>query len=299
METRPPMSSDNLATTGPTPETLPAETLGMWVATLAEDALRLADVSLQFAPGAPLRAPFRAGLRHLLHIVPLSQGIEALAMLEVSIMLRVTALLATPAEELDSETVIRLRADTPLIEELFPEEKDVIWQFCHDLIEAERKLPSEQSVSAATELDAASDGAVTDGAVMDGDAPTVAGDTSSRDGALDAPVHEDASKQDGGTSHDGAVTSDGAVSSDDTSNGEEAASSDEAVDFTAGAADAGVAAIPEPVSKAQPADAADELIQRLRGWASGYRAPQFGGKPYDLTRARAFVRTRVNAWAGH
>src|SRR5690606_14625338 len=42
----------------------------------------------------------------------------------------------------------------------------------------------------------------------------------------------------------------------------------------------------------------DELVQRICTWAATYRAPAFGTKPHDLTRARAFVRTRVAAWAG-
>lgn len=281
------MSSDNLATTGPAPEILPAETLGKWVATLADDALRLAEVSLQFAPGAPLRAPFRAGLRHLLHIVPLSQGIEALAMLEVSIMLRVTALLATPAEELDSETVIRLRGDTPLIEELFPEEKEVIWQFCHALIEAERRLPSEQSVPAAI------DAVALPGS---GETPETGGATSrvagSDSGAPDAwGVASTAAEPGGMVAHD-------AENPEGASNSEGAATGDAAANRAPDADDAALAASPDAAPEPGAADAHDELLTRLRSWASGYRAPQFGGKPYDLTRARAFVRTRVNAWAG-
>lgn len=120
--------------------TNPVATMAQWIARLASDVEAVLAASERLAKGAPLRAPLRAGLRHLLHIHPLSTGIEALAMLEVAFVLRVTALLARPAEELDDETVLRLRAETSLIEELFPAERGALWSLCERLIEKEREL---------------------------------------------------------------------------------------------------------------------------------------------------------------
>jgi hypothetical protein len=115
-------------------------TLGQWIADLGSDVTAVLATCEQFAPRASLRAPLRAGLRHLMHIHPLSEGIEALAMLEVALVLRVTTLLAQPAEELGDETVLRLRAETQLIEELFPAETQALWSLCTLLIEREREL---------------------------------------------------------------------------------------------------------------------------------------------------------------
>lgn len=120
----------------------PVSTLGHWVAELANDVSAILATCEQLAPGAPLRAPLRAGLRHLVHIYPLAEGIEGLAMLEVALVLRVTALLAQPAEELNDETVLRLRAETGLIEELFPQESAALWALCARLIEHEMALES-------------------------------------------------------------------------------------------------------------------------------------------------------------
>lgn len=125
----------------------PVATLAQWIARLATDVEATIAACERLAPDAPLRAPLRAGLRHLLHIHPLCAGIEALAMLEVALVLRVTALLAHPAEELDDETVLRLRAETSLIEELFPSERAALWALCERLIEKERG--SEPGVSDA------------------------------------------------------------------------------------------------------------------------------------------------------
>jgi hypothetical protein len=118
----------------------PVATLAKWISELGKDADALLGVCEQLAPGAALRAPLRAGLRHLVHIYPLASGIEGLAMLEVSLVLRVTALLAQPAEELGDETVLRLRAETGLIEELFPSEREALWLLSSRLIERERAL---------------------------------------------------------------------------------------------------------------------------------------------------------------
>lgn len=259
------MSTDDSLNTGNLPEAVRAETLGKWVATLARDAVCIAEVSQQFAPGAPLRAPLRAGLRHLLHIERLSRGIEGLAMLEVSIMLRVTALLASPAEELDSETVLRLRADTPLIEELFPDEKDIIWGFCQRLIDAERIMPSEQAPSGSLRSDQTVE---TDVEVETHPSPTVP-----EEHGVDASEAESAQYEANTTLGQAQLTDDAAL----------------------GEAQSGASNDAE--SSPAPPDI-DEFVQRVLAWAASYRAPSFGSKPHDLTRARAFVRTRVSAWAG-
>lgn len=121
-------------------DTNPVSTLARWISTLAKDVDAVVATCAQLAPAAPLRAPLRAGLRHLVHIFPLAEGIEALAMLEVALVLRVTALLAQPAEELGDETVLRLRAETGLIEELFPAEREALWRLGTSLIEKESAL---------------------------------------------------------------------------------------------------------------------------------------------------------------
>lgn len=118
----------------------PVVTMARWIFELANDVRAVLEAYEQMAPGSALRAPLRAGLRHLVHIYPLAQGIEGLAMLEVALVLRVTALLAQPAEELGDETVLRLRAETGLIEELFPAERDALWRLSATLIEHEREV---------------------------------------------------------------------------------------------------------------------------------------------------------------
>lgn len=250
------MTSDDPTTASPSPEALHAQTLGKWVLSLAEDAVSVAEAALSFSPRAPLSAPLRAGLRHLLHIVPLAQGIEALAMLEVAIMLRVAVLLAAPAEELDSETVIRLRADTPLIEELFPAEKETIWTFCEQLIEAERVWTT-SLVEVATPTAPAAEGVDTE---TDGLGAADLGDI---DGAADMTVGAEAL---------------------------ESGSSGEALH------------LPESPRLEPPTSTetgvGDELVERVRVWAARYAPPAFGTSPYDLTRARSFVRSRANAWSG-
>ncbi len=259
------MTTNEPGTPGAPPETDLAQTLGEWVTSLAVDAVSVAEASQLFSPGAPVRAPLRAGLRHLLHIAPLSHGIESLAMLEVAIMLRVTALLASPAEELGSETVLRLRADTPLIEELFPEEREVIWGFCHGLISQERMLPSEQPRADRTALGRASvDELEEENTTSYVESPTSSG-------------------------------SDGRQRDDEASPllPSESAPGDENQRFEEDVA----AEVASPLEPA-PQEPADELVTRIRTWAASYGAPQFGHRPYDLTRARAFVRTRVSAWSG-
>lgn len=305
------MTSDDSLTTDAPPEAIHAQTLGKWVAALAQDALAVVEVSQQFAPGAPLRAPLRAGLRHLLHIERLSRGIESLAMLEVCIMLRVTALLANPAEELDSETVLRLRADTPLIEELFPGEKDVIWRFCSALIETERSLPSEQphapgpapaeavasaragvteAAFEATSLEPSQPAAPFEGAALSVDQARAAHSSDAGGGA-------GAGGESGVDDEAGAVAAEPAPAPMAEPEGVEPESS--AASELDGAEPESLAASEpngvEPVPNGAPSD---ELVERVCAWAASYRAPTFGGKPYDLTRARAFVRTRVSAWAG-
>ncbi len=260
------MTTNEPVTPGAPPDTDLAQTLGEWVTSLAVDAISLAEASQQFSPGAPVRAPLRAGLRHLLHIVPLSHGIEALAMLEVAIMLRVTALLASPAEELGSETILRLRADTPLIEELFPDEREVIWGFCAGLISKERMLPSEQPRVER----AASERASADELGEENMTPYVERPTSS--------------------GSDGRQSDEEAVSPIAPS---EPPPSDENQRL-----EKDVEAEGAPPLETTPQEHADELVTRIHTWASSYGAPQFGQRPYDLTRARAFVRTRVSAWSG-
>lgn len=267
MEAPPRMTTDEPTSAGTSPETDLAQTLGKWVASLGLDALSVAELSQQFSPGAPVRAPLRAGLRHLLHIAPLCHWIEALAMLEVAIMLRVTALLASPAEELGSETILQLRADTRLIEELFPEESEAIWHFCNGLISNERLLPSEQLLEAAVlEKVPTPDEVSTDDLQAD----------------IASPYVESAPSKD----------------SDSPSSDNEAAALDAPSDPAQNEGEADEGEAPPLQLESAPLAPADELVDKIRAWASSYGAPQFGHHPYDLTRAQAFVRTRVSAWSG-
>jgi hypothetical protein len=299
MERRQSMTSDDPETAAASLEADLARTLGRWVAALAGDALSVGETSQLFPPGAPLRAPLRAGLRHLLHIARLSHGIEALAMLEVALVLRVTALLASPAEELDSETILRLRADTPLIEDLFPEEREVLWQFCESLIASERLLPSEQAAAfeegspAATrvpDLDSSEhiDGAATSTAVA-------------------TPVPDDVVAESADRSPEDRHTGNGYPESPVSSELPQGVPAEDGERVQAAPDLAPSAALPPlavedelaPPDEPAPDEPAppDELVERLRVWAASYRTPEFGTRPYDLTRARAFVRARVSAWS--
>jgi hypothetical protein len=201
-------------------------------------------------------------------------------------MLRVTALLASPAQELDSETVLRLRADTPLIEELFPDEKDVIWRFCETLIETERGLASEQT-STTEPVPLVPEEAAADVAKARTDVED------------ESPSHFPAAPSDFTPS---SSTPDEGEPSNDTALPTETEPSADADAILDDGANEGAAASPgDAVESSQPAAAPvviDELTARIRVWAASYRAPTFGSKPHDLTRACAFVRTRVSAWAG-
>jgi hypothetical protein len=137
------MSIENGSELASTGTASPVSTMAAWIAALASDVSAIIATCEQLSEAAPLRAPLRAGLRHLVHIHPLCEGIEGLAMLEVALVLRVTTLLAQPAEELGDETVLRLRAETGLIEELFPGEREALWTFCARLIDQERRLDSD------------------------------------------------------------------------------------------------------------------------------------------------------------
>lgn len=276
------MTSDDSSQAGSAPEASSARALGQWVATLAEDAVCVAEVSRQFAPGSPLRAPLRAGLRHLLHIERLARGIEALAMLEVSIMLRVTALLASPAEELDDEAVLRLRADTPLIEELFPEERSVIWAFCEALIEQERRQPSEDAPAREAPSETPSS-----------ETPSSETQAASVDAALLDQVPAefegvDAERLSATFEHEVAPATDPLAPNAEDAGDVGLDSADTAA--RVGSDDEATGTVAPPIT--------DELVERIRAWATSYQPPTFGNKPHDLTRARAFVRTRVSAWSG-
>lgn len=280
IERRQSMTTDDPETAAASLEADLARTLGKWVTALAEDALSVGETSQCFQPGAPLRAPLRAGLRHLLHIARLSQGIEALAMLEVALVLRVTALQASPAEELDSETILGLRADTPLIEELFPGEREILWQFCSALIANERLLPSEQAVVATPASTIGPTGALANGPqpldevgqTRVAHAFANAGD-SAEEPALDEPARE----------HDGAPDAGQLAHAPDGTGPTGVPPSDVSPD--------------NPPTALEENSGPDELMDRLRVWAASYRPPEFGNRPYDLTRARAFVQARVGAWA--
>lgn len=232
METRLPMTTDDHPTVDAPPNADSALTLGGWVSSLAGDARAVAEASLRDSA-----APLRAGLRHLLHIVPLSRGIESLAMLEVAIVLRVTA--QRPEVTDESSPLSKLQTEAAFVDAVFPEEKSAIWRFCDGLVERERELARRLEAARQTDLVAEHNDAQ---------------QTSTVD---DAPQ----------TSEDADQT---AVHSDVTS-----------------AESSGTNVSPE---------AKYELIERVLAWVETYQPPTFGDRPHDLTRARAFIRTRIEAW---
>jgi hypothetical protein len=252
MDTRLPMTTDDPLTVENPPNADLALTLGGWVSSLAGDARAVAEASMRGSA-----APLRAGLRHLMHIAPLSRGIESLAMLEVAIVLRVTAQQAGVTDE--SSPIAQLQMETALIEAAFPEETAAIGRFCDGLVARERELIVRLEAARHAAISAEENPAQTSTEVVETSVEPTESHVSPMPAPDVAPPEGEAFEREASTG---------------------------AEEMALPSTDAG-----------SSSDSRDELIERVLTWTETYQPPGFGNRPHDLTRARAFIRTRIEAWS--
>lgn len=266
MDTRLPMTTDDPLTVENPPNADLALTLGGWVSSLAGDARAVAEASMRGSA-----APLRAGLRHLMHIAPLSRGIESLAMVEVAIVLRVTAQQAGVTDE--SSPIAQLQMETALIEAAFPEETAAIGRFCDGLVARERELIERLEAARHAAISAEENPAPT----LENTAPTLEDPAQTSTEVVETSVEPTESHVSPMPAPDVAPPEGEAFEREASTGAEEMALP---------STDAG-----------SSSDSRDELIERVLTWTETYQPPGFGNRPHDLTRARAFIRTRIEAWS--